>query len=140
MTASVAADRSYSEPIIKAYERESTIRVNAVDDTGETRPTGLADRLLAEQASPQADVFWSNEPVRTLVLKSRRALARYLLSADVERKLAESEAVQIPLHADVLGPKNLPAIGSFKPMKLDYAKAAERLDDVTARLQRILGL
>src|SRR6185503_2788166 len=44
-----------------------------------------------------------------------RALIDHLLSSEVERKLAESEAVQIPLHAGVPGPKNLPAVGTFKP-------------------------
>jgi iron(III) transport system substrate-binding protein len=67
-------------------------------------------------------------------------LIDYLLSADVERQLAQSEAVQIPLHAGVPGPKNIPAIDSFKPMTLDYAKAAARVEDVTSRLATILGL
>ena len=286
------------------------MKVNAVYDTEETKSTGLANRLLAEKARPQADVFWSNEPVRTLVLKSRDVLASYrspsaegipaalidpegywtgfsarmrviayntktvssseapqsifdladpkwkgqvamadprfgstsfhvaalyalagdekmdaffrrlkangvrvvagnsvvrdlvargevktgltdtddvnvaiengqpvgmvlpdkdglgvpvmpnmvsliakapnpeearklidyLLSADVERQLAQSEAVQIPLHAGVPGPKNIPAIDTFKPMTLDYAKAASRVEDVTNRLATILGL
>jgi iron(III) transport system substrate-binding protein len=286
------------------------VTVNAVYDTEETKSTGLANRLFAEKARPQADVFWSNEPVRTLVLKSRDVLASYrspsaegipvalldpdgywtgfsarirviayntktvalndapqsifdladpqwkgqvamadprfgstsfhvaalyalagddkmddffrrlkangvrivegnsvvrdlvargevktgltdtddvnvalengqpvgmvlpdkdglgvpvmpnmvsliagaprpeearklidyLLSADVERQLAQSEAVQIPLHAGVPGPKNIPAIETFRPMTLDYAKAASRVDDVTKRLATILGL
>src|SRR6185295_2865376 len=47
-----------------------------------------------------------------------KRLIDYLLSPDVERKLAESEAVQIPLHPGVAGPKNIPSIGSFKPMTL----------------------
>ena len=310
VTAYVSADRPFSEPVMKEYERRSGVRVNVVFDTEETKSTGLANRLLAEKARPQADVFWSNEPVRTLVLKSRDVLAvyrspasegiagtfkdpegywtgfsarmrvivyntnqikpedapqsvfdladsrwkgqvaiadprfgstsfhvaalyavvgdarmdeffgklkandvkvvdgnsvvrdmvargeasvgltdtddvnvaleakqpiamilpdrdgigvpvmpnmvslvanaphpdeakklvDYLLSADVERALAASEAVQIPLHAGVAGPRNLPAIGTFKPMTLDYARAASRVEDVTARLQRILGL
>jgi iron(III) transport system substrate-binding protein len=310
VTAYVSADRPFSEPVMKEYERRAGVRVNVVYDTEETKSTGLANRLLAEKARPQADVFWSNEPLRTLVLKSRNVLAPYqsraadgiastfkdpegywtgfsarmrvivyntskvkpedapqsvfdladprwkgqvaiadprfgstsfhvaalyaelgdarmdeffgklktndvkvvdgnsvvrdmvargeasvgltdtddvnvaleakqpvamilpdrdgigvpvmpnmvslvansphpdeakklvdyLLSADVERALAASEAVQIPLHAGVAGPKNLPAIGTFKPMTLDYAKAASRVEDVTARLQRILGL
>jgi iron(III) transport system substrate-binding protein len=46
-------------------------------DTEETKSTGLANKLLAEKNNPQADVFWSNEPVRTLVLKSRGALTPY---------------------------------------------------------------
>jgi len=310
VNAYVSADRPFSEPILNAYQQQSGIRVNVVYDTEETKSTGLANRLIAEKGRPQADVFWSNEPVRTLVLKSRGVLAPYrsppaqdiagtfkdpegywtgfsarlrviayntnrvkasdapqsvfdlaepqwkgqvaiadprfgstsfhvaalyaevgdtrmddffrklktndvkvvdgnsvvrdmvargdvlvgvtdtddvnvaleakqpvamvlpdhdgigvpvmpnmvslvaggphpeeakrlidyLLSADVERRLAESDAVQIPLHSGVPGPKNLPRIGTFKPMTLDYAKAAARVEDVTNRLASILGL
>ena len=310
VTIYVSTDRVFSEPVLREYERRSGAKVNAVYDTEETKSTGLANRLLAEQPRPQADVFWSNEPVRTLVLKSRgvlapyrspnaagipamlidpdgywtgfsarirviayntnlvksdeaprsvfdladakwrgqvaiadprfgstsfhvaalyaqagdskmdeffrrlkanqvrivdgnsvvrdlvargevkvgltdtddvnvaiedgqpvamvlpdkdglgvpvmpnmvsliagaphpaeaRKLIDYLLSADVERQLAASDAVQIPLHAGVPGPKNIPAIDSFKPMTLDYSRAANRVEDVTARLAAILGL
>ncbi|MGH9240236.1 MAG: extracellular solute-binding protein, partial [Vicinamibacterales bacterium] len=69
-----------------------------------------------------------------------KALIDYLLSVDVERQLAASEAVQIPLHAGVPGPKNIPPISTFRPMTLDYGKAAARVEDVTARLATILGL
>jgi ABC-type Fe3+ transport system substrate-binding protein len=69
-----------------------------------------------------------------------KRLIDYLLSAEVEHMLAQSEAVQIPLHAGVEGPKNIPPLSSFKPMTLDYGKAADRLEDVTIRLQSILGL
>jgi iron(III) transport system substrate-binding protein len=310
VTVYVSTDRVFSEPVLREYEKRSGVTVNAVYDTEETKSTGLANRLLAEKARPQADVFWSNEPVRTLVLKSREVLASYkspgaqgipaalvdpegywtgfsarirviayntklvkpdeapvsvfdladpkwrgqaaiadprfgstsfhvaalyalagdqkmddffrrlkangvrvvdgnsvvrdlvargevkvgltdtddvnvalengqpiamvlpdrdglgvpvmpnmvslianaphrdegrrlvdyLLSPDVERQLAQSEAVQIPLHSGVQGPKNIPAIDTFKPMTLDYAKAANRVDDVTKRLADILGL
>src|SRR5688572_14098823 len=310
VTVYVSTDRVFSEPVLREYEGRSGVTVNAVYDTEETKSTGLANRLLAEKTRPQADVFWSNEPVRTLVLKSRDVLAPYrspsaegipaalldpdgywtgfsarirviayntktvalkdapqsifdladpkwkdqvamadprfgstsfhvaalyalvgddkmddffrrlkangvrivegnsvvrdlvargevktgltdtddvnvamencqpvgmvlpdrdglgvpvmpnmvsliagaphpeearklidhLLSADVERQLAQSEAVQIPLHAGVPGPKNIPAIETFKPMTLDYVKAASRVDDVTKRLATILGL
>src|SRR6266540_6919398 len=310
VTIYVSTDRVFSEPVLREYERRSGVKVNAVYDTEETKSTGLANRLMAEKARPQADVFWSNEPVRTLVLKSRGVLASYhspnadgipvalvdpdhfwtgfsarirviaynttlvkageaphsvfdlaearwngqvamadprfgstsfhvaalyalagdekmddffrrlqanrvrivdgnsavrdlvarggakvgltdtddvnvameagqpvsmvlpdrdglgvpvmpnmvsliagaphpeeakqlidyLLSTDVERQLAQSEAVQIPLHAGVPGPKNIPSIDSFTPMTLDYAKAADRVEDVTARLASILGL
>ena len=310
VTVYVSTDRVFSEPVLQEYERRSGVTVNAVYDTEETKSTGLANRLLAEQGRPQADVFWSNEPVRTLVLKSRGILAPYrspsaegipsvlrdrdgqwtgfsarmrviayntklvkadeapqsvidlvdpkwksqvaiadprfgstsfhvaalytvlgdekadaffrqlkandvrivdgnsvvrdmvvrgevklgltdtddvnvaleagqpiamilpdrsgigvpvmpnmvslvrdaphpeegqrlidyLLSEDVERQLAQSEAVQIPLHPGVPGPKNMPAIDTFKPMTLDFAKAATRVEDVTNRLATILGL
>jgi iron(III) transport system substrate-binding protein len=77
VTAYVSADRPFSEPILKDYERQSGVRVNVVYDTEETKSTGLANRLIAEKGRPQADVFWSNEPVRTVVLKSRGVLAPY---------------------------------------------------------------
>jgi iron(III) transport system substrate-binding protein len=310
VTVYVSTDRVFSEPVLREYEKRSGVTVNAVYDTEETKSTGLANRLLAEKARPQADVFWSNEPVRTLVLKSRdvlapynspsaqgipavlvdpdgywtgfsarirviaynttlvkadeaprsvfdladsrwrgqvaiadprfgstsfhvaalyalagdermddffrrlkangvrvvdgnsvvrdlvargevkvgltdtddvnvaiengqpvamvlpdkdglgvpvmpnmvslvanaphpdegRKLVDYLLSPDVERQLAQSGAVQIPLHTGVPGPKNIPAIDTFKPMTLDYAKAASRVEDATRRLAGILGL
>jgi iron(III) transport system substrate-binding protein len=69
-----------------------------------------------------------------------KRLIDYLLSPEVERALAASEAVQIPLHAGVPGPKNMPPVSSFKAMTLDYAKAATRVEDVTRRLAAILGL
>jgi iron(III) transport system substrate-binding protein len=310
VTVYISTDRVFSEPIVKAFEQRSGTKVNAVYDTEETKSTGLANRLLAEQAHPQADVFWSNEPVRTLVLKQRNVLAPYsspsardipstfkdlegywtgfsarirvigyntklvpagsapasvleladpkwknqvaiadprfgstsfhvaalyvmlgddkaddffrrlkangvkivsgnsvvrdmivsgevkvgltdtddvnvavqggapiamalpdkdgmgvpvmpnmvsliasaphaeagkqfidyLLSPEVEAQLAKSEAVQIPLRTSVEAPPNLPRIDSFKPMTLDYGKAALRVEDVTSRLQTILGL
>src|SRR5206468_12354471 len=77
VTAYVPADRPFSEPIMQEYQQRSGVRVNVVYDTEETKSTGLANRLLAEKERPQADVFWSNEPVRTLVLKSRGLLAPY---------------------------------------------------------------
>jgi ABC-type Fe3+ transport system substrate-binding protein len=67
-------------------------------------------------------------------------LIDYLLSTEVERQLAQSDAVQIPLHAGVQGPKNFPGIETFKPMTLDYTKAASRVEDVTGRLAGILRL
>ena len=310
VTIYVSTDRVFSEPILRAYQEKTGVRVNAVYDTEETKSTGLANKLLAEKNRPQADVFWSNEPVRTLVLKRNGVLAPYkspnaegipatfkdqegywtgfsarsrvivyntklvkpdevpksifdladpkwkdhvaiadprfgstsfhvaalyaevgderaddffrklkangvkivpgnsvvrdmvargeakvgltdtddvnvaledkqpvamvfpdrdgmgvpimpnmvslvanaphqqagrqlidhLLSPEVERMLAQSEAVQMPLHAGIEGPKNIPPLSSFKVMTLDYGKAADRVEDVTKRLQPILGL
>jgi iron(III) transport system substrate-binding protein len=69
-----------------------------------------------------------------------KKLIDYLLSPEVERSLAQSEAVQIPLHGGVEGPKDLPPISAFKPMTLDYGKAAGRVEDVVRRLQNIFGI
>jgi iron(III) transport system substrate-binding protein len=57
VTVYVSTDRVFSEPVLREYERRSGVTVNAVYDTEETKSTGLANRLLAEKARPQADVF-----------------------------------------------------------------------------------
>lgn len=64
-------DQVFSEPILKEFERETGIRVNAVFDTEETKSTGVMNRLIAEKSNPQCDVFWSGDPVRNGVLKSK---------------------------------------------------------------------
>jgi len=70
-------DQLYAEPVLKAFERETGIRVQAVYDTGATKTVGLTNRLLAEKDHPQADVFWNSEVARTIVLKRAGVLAPY---------------------------------------------------------------
>ena len=92
VTVYVSTDRVFSEPVLRDYERRSGVKVNAVYDTEETKSTGLANRLLAEKPRPQADVFWSNEPVRTLVLKSRDVLAPYKSPSETSRTIKSESA------------------------------------------------
>ncbi|MBI1747879.1 MAG: extracellular solute-binding protein [Acidobacteria bacterium] len=73
----VSEDRVFAEPVLQEFERRMGLRVKAVYDTEETKSTGLANRLLAEKNRPQADAFWSNEPVRTIMLKRNGVLAPY---------------------------------------------------------------
>ena len=69
-----------------------------------------------------------------------KKLIDYLLSPEVEAMLAKSEVVQIPLNGGVEAPKNIPPLSSFKPMTLDYGKAAAPVEDVVRQLQGILGI
>ena len=62
VTVYVSNDRVFSEPILREYEEQSGVKVNAVYDTEETKSTGLANRLLAEKARPQADVSGRTSP------------------------------------------------------------------------------
>src|SRR5436305_3989266 len=71
VTVYVSEDQVFSEPILKDFERETGIKVNAVFDTEEAKSTGVMNRLLAEKNNPQADVYWANEPVRADVLRQR---------------------------------------------------------------------
>jgi len=73
-----SVDQVFSEPVFRAFERESGVRVRAVFDTEETKSTGVVNRLIAEARSPQADVFWSGDPVRPFLLVKRDLVEPYL--------------------------------------------------------------
>jgi iron(III) transport system substrate-binding protein len=70
-------DQIFSEPVLKGFEDETGIVVKAVYDTEETKSTGVLNRLIAEKDNPQCDVFWSGDPVRTIVLKNKGITAPY---------------------------------------------------------------
>ena len=64
-------DQVFSEPILKDFERETGIKVKALYDTEETKSTGVLNRLIAEKDNSQCNVFWSGDPVRTIVLVNK---------------------------------------------------------------------
>lgn len=66
-----SVDQIFSEPILKEFEKETGIEVKVIYDTEETKSTGVLNRLIAEKDNPQCDLFWSGDPVRTIVLKSK---------------------------------------------------------------------
>jgi iron(III) transport system substrate-binding protein len=76
-----SVDQVFSEPVLRAFEAESGARVRAVYDTEETKSTGVLNRLIAEAQSPQADVFWSGDPVRPFQLVRRALVEPYLSPA-----------------------------------------------------------
>jgi iron(III) transport system substrate-binding protein len=73
-----SVDQIFSEPVFRAFELESGIAVRAVFDTEETKSTGVLNRLVAEAGTPQADVFWSGDPVRPFLLVKRGLVEPYL--------------------------------------------------------------
>ncbi|MCC6233354.1 MAG: substrate-binding domain-containing protein [Verrucomicrobiales bacterium] len=69
-----AQDRVFAEPVFAEFTRRTGIPVRAVYDNEATKTTGLAQRLLMESARPLADLWWSNEEMRTRQLVARGAL------------------------------------------------------------------
>ncbi|MBI4717599.1 MAG: extracellular solute-binding protein [Planctomycetes bacterium] len=69
-----ALDRSFAEPILQRYERQTGTKVLAVYDTESTKSIGLANRIRAERGRPQCDVFWNNEILNTLQLNAEGLL------------------------------------------------------------------
>lgn len=65
-----ALDRQFSEPILADFTQRTGIPVDAVYDTESTKTVGLVNRIREESARPRCDVFWNNEILHTLRLKS----------------------------------------------------------------------
>lgn len=66
-----SVDDVFARPVCEEFQRLTGLEVKLVPDTEETKSTGLLNRLLAEKARPQADVFWSGDPVRAAILKAK---------------------------------------------------------------------
>ena len=86
-------DKVFSEPVLKAFEQETGIRVLDVYDSEATKTTGLVNRLIVEKDSPRADVFWNSETGRTIVLKKKGILAQYISpsAADIPQQFKDPE-------------------------------------------------
>jgi iron(III) transport system substrate-binding protein len=72
-----SVDQVFSEPIFHHCERAAGISVRSLFDTEETKSTGVLNRLIAEAEHPQADVFWSGDPVRPFLLVDRGLVEPY---------------------------------------------------------------
>ena len=67
-------------------------------------------------------------------------LIDYLLSAETERKLASSDAAQIPLHEGVETPAIVRKIENIKTMPTDYATVARKMREIEPVLKQWSGL
>ncbi len=74
----LSIDQPFTEPILRDYERQSGVKVRAVFDTEETKSTGVLNRIVAESKNPQADVFWSGDPVRPYLLVKHGLVQAYV--------------------------------------------------------------
>ena len=68
-----------------------------------------------------------------------KKLIDYLLSKDTERKLALSDAAQIPLHPGVAPPPQLKPIESIKTMNVNYTAVAAKLQEIQPFLKSWVG-
>jgi iron(III) transport system substrate-binding protein len=144
-----AAGRDYFEGLTRN-------RVKMVSSNGEVRrrvaegdcATGIADSDDAYEAikdkKPVAIVYPDERGIGTLLIpnaavlianspnpESGKRFIDYLVSAETERALAESDAAQIPLRADVNSPPSMRALRDLHPMKVDYHALAVRLEELS---------
>ncbi len=112
-------DQIFSEPILKEFESQTGITVKAVYDTEETKSTGVLNRLIAEKDNPQSDVFWSGDPVRTIVLKNKGITLPYqsAVANDIDKVFIDPEyhwtgfsarARVLIYNKNLLKPENIP--------------------------------
>jgi iron(III) transport system substrate-binding protein len=73
-----SVDQVFAEPVLRQFEAQTKIRVRAVFDTEETKSTGVLNRIIAEANRPQADVFWSGDPMRPYQLVRRGLVEPYV--------------------------------------------------------------
>ncbi len=66
-------------------------------------------------------------------------LIDYLLSSETERKLAYSDAAQIPLHSGVETPAHVSRIENLRTMKINYAAVARKMQEVQPFLKEWVG-
>lgn len=72
-----SVDQPYAQPIVEQFQKDTGIKVRLVTDTEASKSVGLAERLRAEKANPQCDVWWGNEPFHTINLASEGLLQPY---------------------------------------------------------------
>lgn len=64
-----------------------------------------------------------------------KRLIDYLLSPEVERALAESRSIQIPLNPEVEAPDHVPELAEIRATEVDLAAAAQQMEAVARFVQ-----
>jgi iron(III) transport system substrate-binding protein len=72
-------DQEFSEQILRDFEAETGIKVNASYDVEANKTIGMVNRIIAEQeaGNPRCDVYWNNELAQTIRLKRLGFLQPY---------------------------------------------------------------
>ncbi|MSR74801.1 MAG: extracellular solute-binding protein [Planctomycetes bacterium] len=74
----VSLDEEHARVILEEFERTSGIKVLPLFDTEDNKTVGMVGRIIAEKASPVADVYWNNECAQTVRLKGLGLLQPYV--------------------------------------------------------------
>ena len=72
-----AVDRTHSEPIVRAFEEATGLRVDFQPDVELSKSVGHRRRLQEESHNTRCDVFWNNEVVQMVLLAENGLLQPY---------------------------------------------------------------
>jgi iron(III) transport system substrate-binding protein len=115
---------------------------DAVVALRDKKPVGIAildqegDDALGTPLMPNVAILVEDAPHP----EAGKQFIEFLVSADAEQILAESDAAQYPLHAGAVGPKPLPPLERIRVMDVDYGEVARRLPSMDAAVRTIFGL
>jgi len=89
----ISLDREHSERLVKHFEKETGIRVEATYDTEQNKTVGLMRQLISEKDAPVADVWWNNEIATTIKLKQHGVVQPYRSpsAANIPAEFKDSE-------------------------------------------------
>lgn len=68
VTLYTSVDDEFAKMVVAQFEQDTGIRVDLLGDTEATKTTGLVTRLQSEKDDPTCDVWWSSEPMGTILL------------------------------------------------------------------------
>jgi iron(III) transport system substrate-binding protein len=93
VVAYVSLDEMFSKPILEDFEKSTGIKVVYVADQEAQKTTGLMNKLIQMKDRPEADIFWNNETMRSVVLKEKGVLEKYVPStaADLPERHKDPE-------------------------------------------------
>jgi iron(III) transport system substrate-binding protein len=80
VVAYVSLDEMFSKPILDDFEKTTGIKVIMVTDQEAQKTTGLMNKLIQMKDRPEADIFWNNELMRSITLKGKGILEKYVPS------------------------------------------------------------
>ncbi|MEO0478557.1 MAG: extracellular solute-binding protein [Planctomycetota bacterium] len=77
VTLYVALDEEHSKQIVRRFEEETGLTVNARFDAEAQKTVGLVNAIRQEAENPRCDVFWNNELAHTVALGQLGLLEPY---------------------------------------------------------------
>lgn len=72
--------------------------------------------------------------------ETARKFIRFLLSREVEEKLAFARARQIPVRADINRPKELNPFADLRALEVDYSRVSKRMSETAKQMETIFLL
>ncbi|MBI2505100.1 MAG: extracellular solute-binding protein [Candidatus Latescibacteria bacterium] len=109
--------------------------------------------VALKEGRPVAVLFPDQEGAGTVIIpntvsliagaprpETGKQLIDYLLSPQVEQRLAEMDCVQMPLRPGVPTPPGVRTVSSIDAQEVDYTRVAERIREVDGMLKEVLGL